>query len=393
MKSRPVNTEKVPRNPLAAWTYLNSELYELEYGAFFLARWQFVGHVNQLVEPGDYLTVDLGRDNVVVIRNKDMTLRGFLNVCRHRGSRLLDGQGSCQGVIKCPYHGWTYTFDGRLLGVPKEYDFPEIEREENGLHEVEVEEFHGLVFVRIWPGRHTVAEMFGDTARYLEMYDVANYVPCYPESRQEWQANWKVAWDNYLENYHIPVGHPGLNRLLDVQDEGVELTSGVSYGVFTVKEKPSKVDIERRYQELFHYANERVPEAVKGKWVQFGIHGNLGIDLYPEMLDIFQLIPMSPDTTVVRATFFGHPNPTAEEQELRRLNVEINNSVNDEDRELCERVQLGLQSTGYEPGPFSEEEQGLYNFHQMVRERIPVAGLAEAPSIGCLLDENERLGG
>jgi len=393
MKSRPVNTEKVPRNPLAAWTYLNPELYELEYGAFFLARWQFVGHVNQLVEPGDYLTVDLGRDNVVVIRNKDMTLRGFLNVCRHRGSRLLDGQGSCQGVIKCPYHGWTYTFDGRLLGVPKEYDFPEIEREENGLHEVEVEEFHGLVFVRIRPGRHTVAEMFGDTARYLEMYDVANYVPCYPESRQEWQANWKVAWDNYLENYHIPVGHPGLNRLLDVQDEGVELTSGVSYGVFTVKEKPSKVDIERRYQELFHYANERVPEAVKGKWVQFGIHGNLGIDLYPEMLDIFQLIPMSPDITVVRATFFGHPNPTAEEQELRRLNVEINNSVNDEDRELCERVQLGLQSTGYEPGPFSEEEQGLYNFHQMVRERIPVAGLAEAPSIGCLLDENERLGG
>lgn len=393
MKSRPVNTEKVPRNPLAAWTYLNPELYELEYEAFFLARWQFVGHVNQLVEPGDYLTVDLGRDNVVVIRNKDMTLRGFLNVCRHRGSRLLDGQGSCQGVIKCPYHGWTYTFDGRLLGVPREYDFPEIERDENGLHQVEVEEFHGLVFVRIRPGRHTVAEMFGDTARYLEMYDVANYVPCFPESRQEWQANWKVAWDNYLENYHIPVGHPGLNRLLDVEQEGVELTSGVSYGVFTLKEKPSKVDIERRYQELFHHANERVPDAIKGKWVQFGIHGNLGIDLYPEMLDIFQLIPMSPDTTVVRATFFGHPNPTAEEQELRRLNVEINNEVNDEDRELCERVQLGLQSTGYEPGPFSEEEQGLYNFHQMVRERIPVAGLAEAPAIGCLLDENEQLGG
>lgn len=393
MKSRPVKADTVPRNPLAAWTYLNPELYELEYEAFFLARWQFVGHVSQLVEPGDYLTVDLGRDNVVVIRNKDRTLRGFLNVCRHRGSRLLDGQGSCQGVIKCPYHGWTYTFDGRLLGVPKEYDFPEIDRDEHGLHEVEVEDFHGLVFVRIRPGRHTVAEMFGDTAHYLEMYDVASYVPCFPESRQEWQANWKVAWDNYLENYHIPVGHPGLNRLLDIADEGVELTSGVSYGVFTLKEKPSKVDIERRYQELFHHANERVPDAVKGKWVQFGIHGNLGIDLYPEMLDIFQLIPMSPDRTVVRATFFGHPNPTAQEQELRRLNVEINNSVNDEDRELCERVQLGLQSTGYEPGPFSEEEQGLYNFHQMVRERIPAAGLAESPAIGCLQDENERLSG
>jgi len=392
MKARPLNAEKISRVPLAAWTYSNAELFELEYEAFFLERWQFVGHVNQVPAPGDYMTVDIGRDNVVVIRDKDHSLRAFLNVCRHRGSRLLDGRGSCQGVIKCPYHGWTYTFDGRLLGVPKEYDFPEIDRDANSLHQVEVEEFHGLVFTRVRPGRHTVAEMFGDTARYLELYDVANCVPCFEEATQCWNVNWKVAWDNYLENYHIPVGHPGLNRLLDVADEGEELTSGVSYGVFTLKEKPSRVETERRYQEMFHHANERVPDAVKGKWVQFGIHGNLGIDLYPEMLDIFQLIPLSPDKTAVRATFYGHRKPTPEEEELRRLNMEINNAVNDEDRMLCERVQLGLQTTGYEPGPFSEEEQGLYNFHRMVRERIPVAGLAGAPAIGCLRAENEQLG-
>ena len=392
MKARPINAEKVSQTPLAAWTYSNAELFELEYEAFFLNRWQFVGHVNQLAQPGDFMTADIGRDNVIVIRDKDGDLKAFLNVCRHRGSRLLEGHGSCRGVIKCPYHGWTYTLDGRLLGVPREDDFPDFDRSEYGLHDVELEEFHGLVFVRIGTGAHSVAGMFGDTGQYLELFGVRDYVPCFEESTQTWTANWKVAWDNYLENYHIPVGHPGLNRILHITGEGTELTSGVSYGVFTLREKPSRVDIERRYQELAGDWTPPVPEEVRDKWVQFGLHGNLGIDLYPEMLDIFQLIPLSPAETLVRATFYGRPDPAPEEEKLRRLNVQINNAVNDEDRMLCERVQLGLQTSGYEPGPFCGEEQGLYNFHQMLRDRIPVAALDEAPEAGMVRSENERLG-
>ena len=196
---------------------------------------------------------------------------------------------------------------------------------------------------------------------------------------------------NYLENYHIPVGHPGLNRILDVFDEHEELSTGISYGVFGVKESPSKVDAERRYQELFHRTYADIHEDIRGRWVQFGVTGYLGIDLYPELIDIFQLIPLGPEKTMVYAAYYGHRDPTEDEQTLRELNLEINDPVNDEDRTLCERVQKGIRTTGYRPGPLSAEESSVWFFHEMVRRLVPVTTLHDAPPIGQMDTENARL--
>lgn len=377
--------------PLSPWVYTNPELFELEYDAFFLRRWQFVGHVNEVAEIGDFMTADIGRDNVIVIRGKDEALRAFQNVCRHRGSRLLDGTGNCRGVIKCPYHGWTYKLDGSLLGVPLEENFPDFDRSEYGLHEVQLDVFHGFVFVRVRGDGPGVAEEFAHTGRYFELFDVANYVPCMQGDTQIWNVNWKVAWDNYLENYHIAVGHPGLNRLLTITDEFEELDSGVSYGVFELKDKPSRVPAERQYQVLAEHASKRYPEEIRGKWVQYGVTGYLGIDLYPELLDIFRLVPLGPDRTAVRVMYYGHPDPSSTESALRDLNVQINDPVNDEDRELCERVQKGLRTTGYRPGPLSSEESSVFFFHEMLRKRVPVTKLDKAPQVGQVAAENERL--
>ncbi|MDH3440276.1 MAG: Rieske (2Fe-2S) protein, partial [Gammaproteobacteria bacterium] len=182
--------------PLPPWTYTNPELFELEYDAFFLRRWQLVGHVNEVTEPGDFKTADIGRDNVFVIRGKDGKLRAFLNVCRHRGSRLLEKSGNCRGIIKCPYHGWSYQLDGSLLGVPMEENFPDFDRSHYGLHEIQLEVFHGFTFVRVLGEGPTVADEFAHTEKFFDLYDVENYVPCMQESLQVWDVNWKVAWDN-----------------------------------------------------------------------------------------------------------------------------------------------------------------------------------------------------
>ena len=377
--------------PLAPWTYTNPELFELEYDAFFLRRWQLVGHANDVREPGAFITGDIGRDNVFVIRGKDDKLRAFLNVCRHRASRVLEGEGHCRGVIRCPYHGWTYQLDGSLMAIPQEESFSDFDRSGFGLHEIQLDIFHGLLFVRVKGDGPTVAEQFAHTGAWFEKYDVANYIRCAEPSTQVWDANWKVAWDNYLENYHIPIGHPGLNRLLIEDDDSVALPSGVSYGVFLMRDKPSKVDLERQYQELFHHANTRLPEEARGKWVQFGFTGSLGIDLYPEMVDMFQLIPLGPEKTLVRATYFGHQDPSPEETELRRLNILINDIVNDEDKTLCTRVQQGLHTTGYRPGPLSAVENEVLGFHRMVRDLVPVSSLDDAPPSGQVHTENQRL--
>ncbi len=380
-----------PGAPLAPWTYTNPEIFELEYEAFFLRRWQLVGHVNEVPAIGDFITHDIGRDNVFVVRGKDEQLRAFKNVCRHRASRVLEGSGTCKGVIRCPYHGWTYQLDGSLMAIPQEEHHSNVDKSKHGLLEVQLEQFHGLLFVRVQGDGPGVAEHFGHMDRYFEMYGVADYVPCAKTRTQVWDVNWKVAWDNYLENYHIPIGHPGLHRLLNIDNEGEGSSSGVDYGVFALKSKPSNVDIERRYQELFKHAQARIPEEIRGKWVQFGVAANLGIDLYPEMLDTFQLVPLAHDKTLIRAAYYGHQNPTSEEEELRRLNLLVNASVNVEDQLLCSRVQKGLQTHGYSPGPLSQLEVGIHYFHEMVRERIPVAALLQSPEHGQVAARNAEL--
>lgn len=249
-----------------------------------------------------------------------------------------------------------------------------------------------MLFVRVKGDGPGVAEHFGEMSRFFEMYDFKNYVRCAETTTQVWDCNWKVAWDNYMENYHIPVGHPGLTRLLNIDvDAGEALSSGVDYGVFTVKAKLSKVDVERRYQEMFEHGQARVPEEIQNKWIQFGVTGNLGIDCYPEMVDFFQLIPLSHNQTMVRASYYGHPDPTPEEQELRKVNIELNDIVNSEDLTLCARVQRGLQTHGYEPGPLSDLEVGIYYFHELVRKLVPVADLDEAPPRGQVAAQNSML--
>jgi len=386
-----IDTSAELGEPLPPWTYANWELFELEYESLFLSRWQLVGHVNDVPNSGDYIAADIGRDSVVVLRGEDQELRAFLNVCRHRASRIFEGKGSCRGVIRCPYHGWTYRFDGSLMAIPQEENFPDLDRSEYGLHEIQIEDFYGLVFVRVTGEGPTVAAQFAHTDTFFADYDVANYVEFAQPITDIWDVNWKVAWDNFLENYHIPMGHPGLNRLVQESGEWAELTSGVSYGVFRLRERCSKVAEERRYQEQSHHGNRRLPEDLKDKWVQFGLTPNLGIDLYPEMLDLFQLIPLAPDKTMVRAAFYGHQDPTPEEEELRRLNMQINTAINEEDKVLCARVHQGLTTHGYEPGPLSQQESAVYNFHEMMRELIPVMALRDEPVAGSVATENARL--
>ena len=392
----PTSIKSVPENgllgePLAPWTYACTELHDLEYEKLFLSRWQFVGHCTEIPNPGDYLTQDIGRDNIIVMRDKVDELRAFLNVCRHRASRLLEGSGNCGNNVQCPYHGWTYGLDGKLKGVPQQKNFPSFDRACYGLHQVELEVFHGLLFIRVKGNGESVVQQFAHTAHYFEKYDVSNYVRIANPREEVWEVNWKVIWDNYLENYHIPLGHPGLNRLLRENDEYEELTSGVSYSVFVMNEQRSKVIEERQYQETLHYADLRLPDDLKGRWVQFGFSPNLGIDLYPEMLDLFQIVPLEVNRTLVRTSLYGHQNPTAEEVELRRLNRLINEPINEEDRKLCLRVQKGLRSYAYQPGPLSSQESCVFNFHKLIRAQIPVARLKNKPAFGSIAAENAKL--
>src|SRR5215472_14326998 len=135
-----------PRS-LPAWVYNHPEMTRLEMARILKPSWQIACHVSQIPRPGDYVTFDLGGDSVIVLREPSGAVRALRNVCRHRGTRLLEGAGRCAGRITCPYHGWTYRYDGSLLATPARDTFPGLDLREHSLGAVHVEVALGFVWV------------------------------------------------------------------------------------------------------------------------------------------------------------------------------------------------------------------------------------------------------
>jgi phenylpropionate dioxygenase-like ring-hydroxylating dioxygenase large terminal subunit len=376
---------------LPAWTYRNAELNELEYEALFRPSWQFACHISQVRNAGDFVTLDLMRDSILVIRGKDGELRAFMNVCRHRGAKLLDGAGHCKARMTCPYHGWSYNLRGELAGMPAEKTFGGADKKTLGLKPVELEVLQGLVFVRVVAGGPSLAEMWKDYIPLLEPYRLEDMVPLEEPWVEEWACNWKVGVDNNLENYHVPVGHPGYDRLLDSDLGGFMNMHGVAGSKSVLRDKLSSVWSERMYQQMAPEMNQDLPQDVRTSWLFFTMPPNIGIDIYGDSMDVFQFLPKTAETCTVRYPIFVRPDASREMKVLRYLNARINRQVSAEDKMLSERVQIGLASHGFEFGPLSSYEGCIHDFHDRVRKACPVTSLPEAPLAGSLRRVNAEL--
>ncbi|WP_119299551.1 aromatic ring-hydroxylating oxygenase subunit alpha [Dongia deserti] len=378
--------------PLPAWTYLNAELLELEYERVILPSWQFVCHQNQVREAGDFATLDLWRDSIIVMRGKDGVLRAFQNACRHRGARLLDGDGTCKHRITCPYHAWSYQFDGKLAAVPSEKTFPGLDKSQLGLKELELEIFCGLVFVRIAGGGPSIREQWGELAQELAPYRIEEMVPAVGvQISEEWACNWKVALDNYLDNYHVPFGHPGLNRLMDNELACTINRHGISFSKSAIRARESHVWSERMYQRLAPRAFANLPEDVRTTWLFGFMPVNIGFDVFPDSMDIFQILPKGATRCVIRTPLFVRPDVRREARAMQFLANRINAQIGHEDKALCERVQAGLSSYQYQAGPLSEYEMPVKDMHARLRAACPIVTLKERPMDGTLCRLNQQM--
>jgi len=239
-----------PIRTLPAWVYRTPEFYRAERRAIWSREWLLVGHISQLKEPGDYVSMRIAGEPIAVVVGADGELRGFSNVCRHRAARILDGAGNCGKAIRCPYHGWTYGLDGRLLAVPEKTGFPGFDRDENGLWPVHVGVASGFVFANLSPEPEPLEAALGPFSEWLAPYRPERLVR-YQSGSSVLPINWKNSIDNFLEGYHVPVGHPGLLRLLDYKSYLVETSdANVSIARSPMRDKPSRDRRERLYQRL-----------------------------------------------------------------------------------------------------------------------------------------------
>jgi carnitine monooxygenase subunit len=380
LKSAQPTPDPLDGMSLPGWLYFDPEFFAAEQTAFLRAAPQVVCHESEIAQAGEWRSLEYLGESVIVIRGDDGQLRAFANVCRHRGSRLVDGNGGCARVVTCPYHGWSYSRDGRLVGVPHRNEYPELRTEDYGLFPVVLENWRGFLFVTLEPGSPSVSEMMapyeGEVAPYrFEDLRVIGRVTVRPRN-----LNWKTIADNYSDGLHIPIGHPGLTRLFG-RNYRVEANAHVDRMEGDLVEKESANASERAYQRLLpHVAH--LPASHQRKWLYYKLFPNVAFDIYPDQVDFMQFLPVSATQTVIREISYAIPDDRRQMKAARHLNWRINRRVNAEDTELITRVQLGMQSPSYKAGPLGTSEVCLRSFAQKLRKLIPEARQDSAPPPG-----------
>lgn len=363
---------------LPGWTYWDPEFFELERQVVFKKSWHLVCHVNDVREAGDYLTFRFLNESILTVRGTDGRVRSFHNVCRHRAARLVNGeQGNCGKRITCPYHAWTYSNDGRLVGVPLRASYPGMDTDEYGLAEVEQEIWRGFVFVRFAPGLPSVADQMAPYAAELAGAPLEDLVPLGPPRVQTRHVNWKNVADNYSDGLHIPIAHPGLMRIFG-KSYAIEAREWVDKMSGQLVEQESPHASERMYQKLMR----DMGLAEGASWAYYKLWPNAAIELYPDQIDFMQFIPVTPTETTLRYINYGLPDSRREMKAARYLNWRINRLVNLEDKDLIERVQAGMASSSYTVGPLGEGEVCLRSFGRRMRALFPEARDGAPPPKG-----------
>ncbi len=365
---------------LPGWLYFDDEFFEAEKRAFLRASPQIVCHESEIANPGEWRSIDFLGESVIVIRGDDGEVRAFTNVCRHRGSRLVDGEGGCAKVLTCPYHAWSYARDGRLVGVMHRHEYPGLQVEKLGLVPVPLESWRGFIFVRLEEGLPSVGEMMAPYEHEIEPYRFEDVRPIGKMRLRPRDLNWKTIADNYSDHLHIPVGHPGLTRLFG-KSYAIEAQDWVDRMEGELRDGESDNPSERVYQHYLPEA-EHLPPSHRRKWLYYKLFPCVAFDIYPDQIDFMQWLPVTATTSVLREMSYALPDDRREMKAVRYLNWRINRMVNAEDTELISRVQHGMASSTYVAGPLGKSEVCLRSFARKLRRLIPEARLERQPAPG-----------
>ncbi|MFL6845079.1 MAG: aromatic ring-hydroxylating oxygenase subunit alpha [Allosphingosinicella sp.] len=375
-----------PELSLPGWIYRDPEFFAVEMERVIRPSWQIVCHESDIARAGDWRTLDYLGESLLVVRGEDGRARAFVNVCRHRASRVVSGTAGCARRLTCPYHAWTYGLDGRLIAVPRKEEYPGLDRSKLGLVPVEMEAWHGFLFVRLESGGPSVAEMMAPHEAEIAPYRFEALQALGRVTLRPRDVNWKNVADNYSDGLHINVAHPGLTRLFG---RGYAISAGEHVDRMSgdLIDRPSANPSERAYQHFLPEAGHLPPE-LRRRWLYFKLWPNVAFDIYPDQVDFMQFLPVSATETVIREISYAVPDADMPEKwrremkAARYLNWRINRRVNEEDTALIGGVQQGMASRSYVPGPLGESEVCLRSFAQKLRRLIPEANLHRPPKPG-----------
>jgi Rieske 2Fe-2S family protein len=330
--------------------YVDPAVFVAEQAAIFARRWVLAGRSSVLTEPGAYLTASVAGESVIVVRQPDGTVAAMLNVCRHRGARiLLESHGVCRRRIRCPYHAWSYGLDGALAGAPNLREWVGDQQASLGLQTAAVHEEFGCLWVNLDPDGVRFADdvgaqvqrRLGDSDR-IGAWELERLVT----GRQityDVAANWKLIVENFMECYHCTTIHPELVRVIPEFRGGVASQSaGPGYGSAVGQAVTGfTVDGRRGLAALPNVADED-----RGRYFGMTITPSAFINLIEDHAIVHRLEPIAVDRTRVVCDWLFSPEALTDGADVDPT-VELFDRVNRQDFAACERCQLGAASRIY----------------------------------------------
>jgi phenylpropionate dioxygenase-like ring-hydroxylating dioxygenase large terminal subunit len=366
--------------PVAAYT--SQEWFDRENELIFSRTWRYVGFMEDITEPGQYISVQAGLNNIFIVMGRDMRLRAFHNICRHRGTQLIRAVGKTQKALTCPYHDWTYDLEGNLISVPDEdREFDGIDKSCLGLKPASVDLWRGMLFVHPDPEAGSIMEWFGDVEPKLGPHKVEE-LPEYPEARTTYdiKANWKIVVENYIDVYHLSHLHSGTLHMYDHANAEYGFV-GPHYAFWEPPSEQYGADIAKNTPTPLV-----IPVEQAGAWVPMLFPG-IGLAESENSWATFIITPLGPELTrienrvrVANASSWEFTKQSTKSYAFWRDNItgkfEADTDNPDdpmtggdftaEDIYACEQQQKLLKSPHFEVGPASKGESPVTDHQQVI---------------------------
>ncbi len=353
----PIHSDDLHQQPIeraetipSAW-YTDPAMEEAEREVIFSKEWQLVCHESQIPEAGDMHTTTIAGNPILLVRTTERGIQAFYNVCRHRGGPLAVKQGS-RTVLQCRYHGWTYLSDGSLRGVPQ-FDHVELfDKKDFGLTPVNLRSWQGLLFVSLAEEPRPFGDIVEGISERITPISL-NEFSFHKRVTYDVACNWKVYVDNYLEGYHLPIVHPELATLLDYRQYVTETARW-----YSLQHSPFK-----------SAGDDNIYGAEDGEAYYYFIWPNFMLNILPGRMQTNIVEPMAPDACRVIFDYFYTDLENALSSGKAADDMAYSDKIQEEDMEICERVQEGLSSNAYDKGRFSvKREQGVYHFQSLLKK-------------------------
>ena len=332
---------------LPATAYADPEFHAFEREAVFARNWQLVTRAGKLANPGDHVVAEIAGRPIIMVRGEDKVLRGFFNVCRHRAGPLALADGNAK-QLQCKYHGWTYTLAGELRAAHEMKEAADFDMSCIHLDAIQMAEWEGMVFVALKPPVAGIEQLLAGIRERIRPIEPAKFhFHCHVG--YDVACNWKAYVDNYLEGYHLPHVHPGLNKLLDYREYTTQTAEWYSW-------QHSPLD------------GSQGPYA-EGEAHYYFVYPNMMLNILPGRLQTNLVAPVSAGHCRVLFDYYYADMESTAAKQMIAEDLRFSDEVQKEDIAICERVQKGLESGSYKAGRISpKRESGVHHFQELIRK-------------------------